>query len=255
LCKDGMPVDIAFNTHCLPSRMTPGKLVEMMLGKLGVARGEFQDGTPFTVSEEWGDDDSSSSVIDKLGDALAACGMRRDGREACFDGVSGIMMTSDVFVGPCSIMKLNHDVQGKIHARARGPKVVATNQPVEGRAFNGGNRLGEMEAQCMVSHGSSAVLQERHRESSDKMYAPICIKCGLPGGVPPKKMAAGAFGALESNSAYAGSTYCHHCQEYNTTKMVPTPGGFHLFNHTLAALHIKMKQEVKKDVPSLCPRQ
>lgn len=249
LSRTGMAPDILFNTHTLPSRMTPGKIIEMFLGRLAIGKGEFIDGTPFTVSEEWGGD-SDDSVIQNIGKALEACGMRSDGQDAMFDGISGKMMEAEVFVGPCSIMKLNHDVQSKVHARARGPKVIAHRQPVEGRAVDGGNRYGEMEGHGAVSHGASGFMHDRHMECSDKRYVPMCVECGLPGAVGPKKLTAGAFGAGQ-HSSFAGATYCHNCQKHNTAKMVPTPGGFHLLNHSFAAVHVKMRQRLSPDAASL----
>jgi DNA-directed RNA polymerase III subunit RPC2 len=245
LSRTGMPPDIIFNTHAFPSRMTAGHIIEMFLSALGVAKGEFMDGTPFSASEEWGKDDESNHVVlNSIGKALESYGLRCDGSDLMFNGIDGQPLKAEfVFVGPCYIMKLNHDVQSKVHARARGPRVLSHRQPVEGRANDGGNRHGEMEGHGVVAHGGSEFLYDRHTECSDKRFVPVCTVCGLPGAVGPKKIMVGAFGGGQ-HSMYAGATYCHHCQQHNTTKMMPTPGGFHLLNHTLAANHVKMKQRM-----------
>lgn len=248
--KSGIAPDIIVNPHAFPSRMTPGMVIEMIMGNIAVATGTFMDGTPFSASEaeEWGgefegDSESPVAVLEGLKKRLAECGMSDYGERVMFDGTSGKELDCLVFEGPCSMMRLNHDVHSKVHARARGQKVLSSWQAVEGRAQNGGNRFGEMEVHACVAHGAAQVVYDRHVHCSDKRFVPMCAKCKLVGAVGPKKMMAGAQGAGQ-HSALAGATYCHNCQEHNTAHMVPTPGGFHLLNHTLAAMHVKMKQEL-----------
>lgn len=166
---EGITPDIIINPNCIPSRMTINQLMESVLGKSCLKEGKFGDSTPFSSS--------SVDIAKKLCDRLGMNGYNRDGREILYNGMTGQPM-GKFFIGPVYYQRLKHLVSEKIHARATGPITTLTRQPLEGRSRNGGLRFGEMERDCMLSHGTSKFLQERLFEHSDKFQTPICRLCG-----------------------------------------------------------------------------
>jgi len=110
------------------------------------------------------------------------------------DGRTGETIPNKIFIAPCFYQRLKHMVVDKIHARVAGPLDKLTHQPVAGRSRDGGLRFGEMEKDCMLSHGSTRVLKECLFDKSDKYAIPVCVGCG---NVPDKR------------------DFCEVCQESN----------------------------------------
>ena len=108
---------------------------------------------------------------------LLGLGFREDGMETMYNGMTGEQFHARIFVGSMYYLKLRHMVSNKIHSRARGPIQLLTRQPTEGRAKEGGLRLGEMEKDTFVAHGTSLLLQERF--SADHTVIPVCEECGI----------------------------------------------------------------------------
>jgi len=165
----GMTPDIIINPCALPSRMTIAHLVECVASKTGVILGKFVNGAPFR----------EVNVERDLCDALHAAGYQRHGNERMISGITGEMLEATVFMGPTFYQRLKHMTNDKVHSRSTGPHTVVTRQPSEGRSNNGGLRLGEMERDCLVSHGASRTLQERYLFASDAYSAPMCHTCGI----------------------------------------------------------------------------
>ncbi|GAA6054796.1 hypothetical protein JCM3770_007439 [Rhodotorula araucariae] len=166
----GICPDIIMNPHGFPSRMTVGKMLELLSGKAGVLRGTFEYGTAFGGSKA---EDMSRVLID--------AGYSYAGKDYLTSGVTGQPLECYVYMGPIYYQKLKHMVLDKMHARARGPRAVLTRQPTEGRSRDGGLRLGEMERDCLIAHGASQLLLERLMVSSDAFKVDVCQECGFMG--------------------------------------------------------------------------
>ena len=165
----GIIPDIIINPHAIPSRMTIAQLMETLLSKIGCMTGCLGDGSPFNATTV---EDLATILRDKYG-------MEPHGNEIMYNGYTGRMMETSIFVGPCYYQRLRHCAADKQHSRASGPLVMLTRQPAEGRARDGGLRFGEMERDCVVAHGMAEFTKERLMECSDMFSCYSCKNCGL----------------------------------------------------------------------------
>ncbi|MDO8480967.1 MAG: DNA-directed RNA polymerase subunit B [Nanoarchaeota archaeon] len=162
----GTVPDVIFSPHGIPSRMTISHLIEMLGGKVGALSGRFINGTTFDAEPE-----------EALRKELLSLGFRENGTEVFYHGETGERFPAKIYVGNMFYLKLKHMVANKMHSRARGPIQLLTRQPTEGRAKEGGLRLGEMEKDTFVAHGASLLLKERF--DSDKSILPISEESGV----------------------------------------------------------------------------
>lgn len=169
---EGVCPDIIMNPHGFPSRMTVGKMLELVSGKAGVLSGNLQYGTCF-----------GGSKLADMSEILVEHGFNYSGKDMLYSGITGEALEAYIFFGPIYYQKLKHMVMDKMHARPRGPRAVLTRQPTEGRSRDGGLRLGEMERDCVVAYGASQLLLERLMLSSDVFEVDVCRQCGLLAGV------------------------------------------------------------------------
>ena len=163
----GLRPDLIMNPHAVPSRMTIAQLMENIFGKVGVRRGTLGDGTPY-----------SHLKVEDLKKHMLELGLHSYGNEILYNGQTGEMMEAEIFMGPTFYQRLKHMVIDKKHSRARGPIVSLTRQPCEGRARDGGLRVGEMERDCMLCHGAAAFTKERLMDVSDPFQTGVCKTCG-----------------------------------------------------------------------------
>ncbi len=153
---DGRRLDVVLNTMGVISRMNVGQILETYLGasahKLGYRAiiPPFSGLTPEEVKEE-----------------LKKAGLPEDGKTILYDGKTGEKLSQKVVVGYMMLMKLNHMVEDKIHARSTGPYSLITQQPLGGRAKFGGQRVGEMEMWALEAHSAIEILQEMLTIKSD----------------------------------------------------------------------------------------
>ena len=168
--EDGLRPDIIVNPHAFPSRMTIGQLVETLSGILGCEMGAFGDCTAFL---------NKGSKHKLFGELLTYFGYNHTGNQILYSGESGIQIESTFYIGPTYYMRLKHMVKDKINYRARGPRTALTRQTVQGRANDGGLRIGEMERDGVLGHGMSYFLNESLMVRGDEYYMAICNNSGM----------------------------------------------------------------------------
>jgi DNA-directed RNA polymerase II subunit RPB2 len=167
--EGGIRPDIIINPHALPSRMTIGQLVETLMGKACGLYGAFGDCTAFV---------NKGSKHKIFGDLLTQVGFHSSGTEVLYNGNTGEQLESNIYIGPTYYMRLKHMVKDKINYRALGPRTVLTRQTVQGRANDGGLRIGEMDRDALISHGITNFLQESMLVRGDDYYMAVCNKSG-----------------------------------------------------------------------------
>jgi len=169
-CTSGLIPDLIINPLCLPSRMTINQIIESIAAKSSAYDSIRRYCTPFSTH--------STNIIDELYGSLKKNGFSSNGREMMCNGYTGQSFDANIFIGPTYYHRLKHLVSHKIHARNHGSLQALTRQPVEGRSRDGGLRFGEMERDCMISHGVSRFLTERLFDMSDVFSVPVCSNCG-----------------------------------------------------------------------------
>ena len=211
----GIKPDLIFSPNGLPKRMTVAHLLEALAGKVGALSGRNIDGTAF-INESAHD----------LRSELSKLGFRDDGTEILYDGRTGKQFPARIFVGNIYYLRLKHQVADKIQHRARGPIALLTHQPTEGKAKEGGLRLGEMEKECFIAHGASLLMKERF--DSDKAIIWVCERCG----------------DIAIHDVYKNKAYCL-CGEKTKVSPIELSYAFKLFLDELKSLHIRPKLKLK----------
>ncbi|KAK1591805.1 hypothetical protein Q3G72_013957 [Acer saccharum] len=171
----GICPDLIMNPHGFPSRMTVGKMIELLGGKAGVSCGRFHYGSAF------GEPSGHADKVEAISETLVKHGFSYSGKDFIYSGITGSPLQAFIFMGPIYYQKLKHMVLDKMHARGSGPRVMLTRQPTEGKARNGGLRVGEMERDCLIAYGASMLIFERLMLSSDPFDVQVCRVCGLLG--------------------------------------------------------------------------
>ncbi|MCJ1473370.1 DNA-directed RNA polymerase I subunit RPA2 [Lambiella insularis] len=169
--ESGMVPDIIINPHAFPSRMTIGMFVESLAGKSGALHGLAQDSSPW----RFGEDRPAGAFF---GEQLRAAGYNFHGNEPMYSGITGREFAADIYVGVVFYQRLRHMVNDKFQVRTTGPVNPLTGQPIKGRSRGGGIRVGEMERDALLAHGTAFLLQDRLLNCSDYCRAWVCKSCG-----------------------------------------------------------------------------
>ena len=217
--KDGLRPDIIINPHAIPSRMTIAQLLECIMSKACIKLGTTGDSSAFTYKNKNEKKDDFSNILQKYG-------YDKHGNEIMYNPFSGEQVNTDIFIGPTYYQRLKHMVKDKIHSRsANGPIILLTRQPTEGRAREGGLRLGEMEVECNWGHGSLHFLKERLLECSDNYRLFVCKECHNLSNVNPD----------------ANIYKCHICKNNTNFSQIRIPYACKLLFQEIQAMSINTK--------------
>ncbi|CDP07172.1 unnamed protein product [Coffea canephora] len=217
----GIVPDIVINPHAFPSRQTPGQLLEAALAK-GIALGGAQKyATPF-----------STLSVDAIGDQLQRLGFSRWGNERMYNGRTGEMIHTMVFMGPTFYQRLTHMAEDKVKFRNTGPVHPLTRQPVADRKRFGGIKFGEMERDCLIAHGAASNLHERLFTLSDSSEMHICRKCRSMANVIQRPV----FGGRKIRGPF-----CRLCESAEDIVRVNVPYGAKLLCQELFSMGISLK--------------
>ena len=168
--KDGIRPDIIINPHAIPTRMTIGQLIESLMGKACVLNGGFGNCTAYT---------NNGTKHESFGSVLTGYGYHSSGTEVLYNGMTGEQIKSDIYIGPTYYMRLKQMVKDKINYRSQGPRTQLTRQTVQGRANDGGLRVGEMERDGILGHGAAHFLNESLMVRGDEYHMAVCNKSGM----------------------------------------------------------------------------
>lgn len=206
--------------------MTIAQLLEMLAGRLACETGEIMDGTPFSLPDVEGVQEGDDTIT-AISRCLAALGLDPLGQEEMRCGMTGEKFECPVFFGPATYQRLKHMVADKRHARSRGPTTLLTRQPVEGRSHDGGLRFGEMERDCIISHGAAHVLKDRLMDQSDAFILATCAQCGRA-----------AIPADVRDRSTPLDAYCANCRVRTDIRDLRVPYAFKLTTQELQAMNI-----------------
>ena len=214
---EGIIPDIIINTHAIPSRMTIGQILESITSRYNAQYGANIHGTPFQHQD-----------IIQLLKKLPVNNM---GEEMMYSGINGNPLLHKSFIGITYYQRLKHFVQDKIHARRNGKVDAITKQPVHGRVNNGGLRIGEMERDAFIAHGTTEIIKERFLDASDGTIAHICKNCGL---------------FVDSVPIFCIKAFCRLCDTEEYTTRVYVPHAYILLCKELLCLRVAVKHKLKE---------
>ena len=243
---NGIRPDIIVNPHAFPSRMTIGQLVEVIVAKAGVNYGAFGDCTAFL---------NQGPKQELFGKLLTDVGYNKTGNEVLYNGLTGEQLEADIFIGPTYYMRLKHMVKDKINYRAQGPRTLLTRQTVQGRANDGGLRVGEMERDGVIAHGAAKFLEESMTTRGDEYFMAICNNSGTIAVYNESKnifLSPMADGPIKFNGEVDDKLSVVNISKYGRDfSVVRVPYSFKLLMQELLTMNIQMRIITEDNVDQL----
>jgi DNA-directed RNA polymerase II subunit RPB2 len=226
--------------------MTIGQLVETLMGKACAQYGGFGDCTAFV---------NKGPKHTLFGTLLRNIGYSSTGNEIMYSGESGQQIDMEFFIGPCYYLRLKHMVKDKINYRAQGPRTALTRQTVQGRANDGGLRIGEMERDGIIAHGATAFLKESMLTRGDDYYVAICNTTGTIAIYNESKnifISPFADGPLKFSENFENSMNLEVVSKYGKSfSIVRVPYCFKLLIHELQVMNIQMRIITEDNIDQL----
>ena len=234
--QDGTRPDLIINPHAIPSRMTIGQIVESLFGKVCTSYGAFGDCTAFQVK---------GPNYSTYGPLLVEAGFNSTGNQVLYNGMNGEQIQADIYIGPTYYMRLKHMVKDKINYRATGPRTNLTRQTVQGRANDGGLRIGEMERDGVLAHGMSYFLNESFLVRGDEYFMAVCNKTGAIAIYNENKnlfLSPFADGPVNFHTNPDGSLNIKNISKFGRSfSLLRIPYSFKLLIQELQAMNIQMR--------------
>ena len=244
--KDGLRPDLIINPHAIPSRMTIGQLVESLLGKACSSVGGFGDCTAFM---------NKGQKTKLFGEMLVDAGYHSSGNDILYNGQTGEQIYSEIFMGPTYYMRLKHMVKDKINHRAKGPRTLLTRQTVQGRANDGGLRVGEMERDGILAHGASIFLQESMLKRGDEYFMAICNKTGMTAIYNENYnlfLSPVADGPIKFTGTVDGGLNVQNISRYGRSfSVIRVPYAFKLLMQELQTMNVQMRVITEDNIDQL----
>jgi len=223
ISENGIVPDIIFNPVGIYNRITMGFILELLFGKWCGLEGHGYDATGFEPVD-----------LEMVKSKLKSFGFNENGMETLYNGMTGKKMESQIFMGPLFYLRLKHIAADKIHARYEGPKTILTRQPSEGRSRDGGLRIGFMEKDAIVAHGTASFLKEKMLDDSDIYYMKVCGNCG---NIATRRKTENQSSRESEDDTY----YCTNCGEKGNIKKVCIPYAMKLLIQEIASMNVGVK--------------
>jgi hypothetical protein len=243
---DGVRPDLIINPHAIPSRMTIGQLVECLLGKACTMYGGYGDCTAYATK---------GANYNTYGAMLTRMGYHNSGNQILYSGYTGEQIFSEIFIGPTYYMRLKHMVKDKINYRATGKRSALTRQTNQGRANDGGLRLGEMERDGIMAHGMSGFLNESYMVRGDQYYMAVCNKTGAIAVYNPERnlfLSPFADGPLVFSTSKDGDQVLDAFSLYGRSfSMLRIPYALKLLIQELQVMNIQMRIITEDNIDQL----
>jgi DNA-directed RNA polymerase II subunit RPB2 len=243
---DGTRPDLIINPHALPSRMTIGQLIECLFGKACAIYGAHGDCTAYATK---------GSNYKTYGEMLTKMDFHCSGNQILYNGYTGEQIYSEIFIGPTYYMRLKHMVKDKINYRATGKRSALTRQTNQGRANDGGLRIGEMERDGIMGHGLSYFLNESYMVRGDQYYMAVCNKTGTIAIYNPDKnlfLSPMSDGPLKFNRSPEGEPILDVFSKFGRSfSLLRVPFALKLLIQELQVLNIQMRIITEENVDQL----